>query len=241
MALLLSFDTATKHLAVVLSDGVTPLASRVDESDQYSHAEKLNVFIDEVMKEAGRELKELNAVAVGIGPGSYTGLRIGLSAAKGLCFALDIPLIGMSTLDILVAEFLTPPNNQQPTTVSLRAQSRGNLFPMIDARRMEVFTRTYDAAGNALGESSPAMLDEAWCDALPRDVRTVVFGDGSDKAAQLWNGHDHIVHVANIRPSVRGLASCANVHFTRGDFADLAYLVPDYGKAANVAQPKKKV
>jgi tRNA threonylcarbamoyladenosine biosynthesis protein TsaB len=231
VALLLSFDTATKHLAVVLSDGVTPLASRVDESDQYSHAEKLNVFIDEVMKEVGRELKELNAVAVGIGPGSYTGLRIGLSAAKGLCFALDIPLIGMSTLDILVHEL-------HASRFTPHAADR--LHPMIDARRMEVFTRMYDDAGNALGGTAPAMLDEAWCDALLRDARTIVFGDGADKVAQLWSGRDHITHIANIRPSVRGLASCTNAHFTRGDFADLAYLVPDYGKAANVAQTKKK-
>ena len=136
MALLLAFDTATPHLSVVLSEGARPLAWREDTSEKLSHAERLNVFIGEVMEKAGRSLKDLDAIAVGTGPGSYTGLRIGLSAAKGLCYALDRPLIGMGTLEVLLAQFLEEQGEQSPDAV---------LMPMVDARRMEVYTRALGA------------------------------------------------------------------------------------------------
>ncbi|MBK9760137.1 MAG: tRNA (adenosine(37)-N6)-threonylcarbamoyltransferase complex dimerization subunit type 1 TsaB [Flavobacteriales bacterium] len=226
MPLLLSFDTATKHCAVALSEGCRVLASRVEEGEKFSHAEKLNVFIAEVMTEAGRDMDELDAVAVGVGPGSYTGLRIGLSAAKGLCFALDIPLIGMGTLDVLVAQYLSLPNiDRQPGDV---------LFPMIDARRMEVFTTAFDGSGKEVGESQPMILDDPWCSALPQDKRHLVFGDGADKASALWTGHSQVTHVVGIRPSVFGLVACAETLFSRGDFADMVRSVPAYGKVARV-------
>ena len=131
MALLLSFDTATKHLAVCLAEGDRVLASRTNTGERFSHAEELNVFIEEVLRESGTSMRELDAVAVGIGPGSYTGCRIGLSAAKGLSYALDRPLIGMSSLVILTHELFAKEAGIMRNEV---------LMPMIDARRMEVFT-----------------------------------------------------------------------------------------------------
>lgn len=229
MALLLSFDTATAHLAVVLSRGAVPLAWRTDATAALSHAEKLNVFIDEVLKEAGHGLSELDAVAVGTGPGSYTGLRIGLSAAKGLCFALGKPLIGMGTLDVLVAERHDAEPGVGPADT---------LFPMVDARRMEVYTKPFSMDGTALAETAPLILDAAWCEARGTEGRTHVFGDGADKADALWRQFPGIVHVAGIRPGVHGLARCAAARFTQGRFSDLAYLVPEYGKPANVAQKR---
>src|SRR5690606_13485725 len=138
VALLLSFDTATPHLSVVLGQAGRPIAFREDASTQLSHAERLNVFIDEVMEEAGLGLRELGAVAVGTGPGSYTGLRIGLSAAKGLCFALDKPLIGMGTLEVMLAQLLAERGE---------ADANARYVPMVDARRMEVYARTFGAGG----------------------------------------------------------------------------------------------
>ncbi len=231
MALLLSFDTATSHLSVVLSEDARPLAWREDASAQLSHAERLNVFIEEVMKEAGVALKELHAVAVGTGPGSYTGLRIGLSAAKGLCFALDKPLIGMSTLDILLAQLLVENKG---------AEANALYMSMVDARRMEVYTRTYEAEGKPLDATAPLLLDEAWCDARPKEGRTYVFGDGADKATELWQAHPAIAYVPHIRPGVKGLAHCAERYYRENLFSDLAYLVPEYGKPANVAQKRGK-
>ncbi|MGV9012652.1 MAG: tRNA (adenosine(37)-N6)-threonylcarbamoyltransferase complex dimerization subunit type 1 TsaB [Flavobacteriales bacterium] len=229
MALLLAFDTATSHLAVVLSKGNAPLALRTDATASLSHAEKLNVFIAEVLEETGHSMKDLSAVAVGTGPGSYTGLRIGLSAAKGLCFALGIPLIGMGTLEILLADMQSGKNGFGPDDT---------FFPMVDARRMEVYTRPFNGKGASLDETAPLILDDAWCKARPTGAHTVVFGDGADKAKELWARHPEITYIEGIRPDVHGLALCASAHFENGLFSDLATLVPAYGKPANVAQKR---
>ena len=216
---------------MVLSEDARPLVWREDASPELSHAERLNVFIDEVMAEAGIELKELDAVAVGTGPGSYTGLRIGLSAAKGLCFALDKPLLGMSTLEILLAQFLAESEGKE---------MNGLYMPMVDARRMEVYTRTYKAEGEPQDATTPLILDSAWCEALPKEGRTHVFGDGADKATEFWQAYPYISYVPHLRPGVKGLARCAERHYGEGRFSDLAYLVPEYGKPANVAQKRGK-
>ena len=230
VALLLSFDTATPHLAVVLARNGVPVAWRIDATVALSHAEKLNVFIAEVMEEAGQGLSALEGVAVGTGPGSYTGLRIGLSAAKGLCFALDKPLIGMGTLDVLVAQAC-----RQTGTFAADA-----LMPMVDARRMEVYTRVFGPDRAPLGDMAPLVLDDAWCASRNAAGRTAVFGDGADKARHLWADSPWITHLSGIRPGVEGLAALAEQRFQRGLFSDLAYLVPDYGKPANVAQQRGK-
>lgn len=228
MALLLSFDTATPHLAVVLSEDERPLAWREDAGAGRSHAEKLNVFIAEVMQGAERRLDDLDAVAVGTGPGSYTGLRIGLSTAKGLCFALGKPLIGMGTLEVLLAQALAEAPVQAQGAVH---------WPMVDARRMEVYTRAFRGWDRPLGPTAPLILDPAWCERQTLGGAHV-FGDGADKAAGLWAGFPGIRHQPDIRPGVLGLAACAARYFAEGRFSDLAYLVPEYGKPANVAQKR---
>ena len=225
MPLILCIETATKLCSVALTRDGSVLASRDLESDKHVHAEKVNVFIDEVMKEAGLPLKDLNAVAVGIGPGSYTGLRIGLSAAKGLCYALEIPVIGISTLHTLVA--------------AARERSGalpGPCWPMIDARRMEVFTQGFDATGNVTGEVEAVVLDGTWA---ARNVNALVFGDGADKALELWKSAGVAV-VEGVRPHAYAMAGEAQRRSAAGEFDDLAYLVPAYGKAANVTQPRKR-
>jgi tRNA threonylcarbamoyladenosine biosynthesis protein TsaB len=230
MALLLAIDTATRRCSVSLSDGVRSLAFREDEGERLTHAEHLNVFIDEVLREADVAIGTLGAVAVGIGPGSYTGLRIGLSAAKGLCYALEIPLIGMSTLDVLVQELLARAPQLPGDAV---------LMPMVDARRMEVFTLEANAEGDHRSEARPLVLEEEWLASLPAERTTVVFGDGADKAAMLWQGRSHIVHVPGVKPAHLGLSRLAGALHAKGAFSDLAYLVPDYGKPANVTQPRR--
>lgn len=230
MPLLLAFDTATPYLAVVLSDGNGPVAWRIDPGPKPSHAEKINVYIGEVLAEAGKAMGALDAVAVGTGPGSYTGLRIGLSAAKGLAFALDRPLIGMGTLEVLLAEAL---GHAAPET-------RAVYWPMVDARRMEVYTRPYLADGQPLDGTAPLVLDEAWCENHRNSRPAIVFGDGADKAAALWQACPWIRHLGGIRPAVGGLARCAGRYFHEGRFSNLANLVPEYGKPANVAQKRGK-
>lgn len=226
MPLILAIETATKLCSVALGRNGQLLAICEIDSEKLAHAEKVNVFIAEVMQEAGLSLKDLDAVAVGIGPGSYTGLRIGLSAAKGLCFALDKPIIGISTLVTLV----------QAVRMA-RGPLEGALWPMIDARRMEVFAQAYDPDGEPLTDAAPLILDETWA-ALPE--ARVVFGDGADKAADLWTEKSGIVHIPGVRPTATAMLSLAELRFSEDRFDDLAYLVPEYGKAANVAQASMK-
>lgn len=220
MPLILCIETATKLCSVALGrDGVL-LAERSLESEEHIHAEKVNVFIDEVLREAGIAIGDLNAVSVGIGPGSYTGLRIGLSAAKGLCYALGIPVIGIGTLESLV---------------NASGKHEGALFPMIDARRMEVFTQRF--ADGEVGEERPLVLDEAWAEQVGA---CSVFGDGADKAEALWMNHAGITHLRGIRPHARAMIALAEQRLREGLIDDLAYLVPRYGKEAKVTQPKKE-
>lgn len=226
MPLILCIETATKLCSVTLGRDGHILAHRDLESEKHVHAEKVNVFIEEVMREAGLALKELDAVAVGIGPGSYTGLRIGTSAAKGLCYALDIPIIGISTLDTLVA-----------SAERSGTELGGHLWPMVDARRMEVFTRRVSADGDQHMTATPVVLDAEW---IAAHTPATVFGDGADKAVALWGNAPGMVHVPGIRPIAAAMIPLAEKRFKAGAFDDLAYLVPDYGKAANVTQPRKR-
>jgi tRNA threonylcarbamoyladenosine biosynthesis protein TsaB len=220
MPLILAIETATKLCSVALGRDGELLALREIDSEKLAHAEKVNVFIAEVMEETGFSLNDLDAVAVGIGPGSYTGLRIGLSAAKGLCYALDKPIIGLSTLCTLVSAA-----RQQHGTLE------GTLWPMIDARRMEVFAQPYNTDGEPVADTAPLILDDQWA---ARTGHLVVFGDGADKAAELWVGTTGITHLLGVRPTAAAMISLAELRFTEKHFDDLAYLVPEYGKGANV-------
>ncbi len=226
MPLILALETATKLCSVAVGRAGEVLALRELDDAQLRHAERLNVLVDEVMREAGLSLREIDAVAVGTGPGSYTGLRIGLSAAKGFCYALQRPIIGIPTLAALVQ-----------SVRSTGAGLGGSLWPMIDARRMEVFTQEYDVDGTPTGDVAPLILDGTWARASVQ--QRVVFGDGADKAAALWKAASHITHLSGIVPSSRHLMVPAMQRFSAGSFDDLAYLVPVYGKAANVGAQRK--
>jgi tRNA threonylcarbamoyladenosine biosynthesis protein TsaB len=226
MGLILAIETATKLCSVAVGRDGTCLSVRDELSPQLNHAERVNVLVAEVMAEAGVTWKDLDAVAVGIGPGSYTGLRIGLSAAKGFCYALDRPIIGIPTLATLVQ---AARDLQGPFTVPV--------WPMIDARRMEVFTQRHAADGTTTSDVVPLILDTAWaasCEAC------MVIGDGADKAAGIWSAAPHITHVPDISPSARHVLPLAEQRLRDARFDDLAYLVPAYGKEANVTQPRER-
>lgn len=224
---ILCLETATKLCSVALTRDGQLLSFRDEENDKHVHAEKVNVFIDAVMHETGIALTELDAMAVGTGPGSYTGLRIGLSAAKGLCYALGIPIIGISTLRTLYESARL----RHPDPV-------GEHWPMIDARRMEVFTQRYAPDGRPLAAEAPLILDDAWAAA---NTTATVYGDGADKASALWDRNPGIVHRPGIRPHAAAMRLVAEARFAANAFDDVAYLVPTYGKGANVTQPRKGV
>lgn len=213
MAVILSLETATRNCSVGLSDNGQTIALNEFAGEGYGHAEKLHLFIQQVFDKAGLSFKDLDAVAVSRGPGSYTGLRIGVSAAKGLCLALDKPLISVNTLQILASH---------AKGVS------GTIIPMIDARRMEVYCAAFDAQLNPLSAVEAKILDSGSFAELPGPL--FFTGDSSEKAKTvLAESRFHFLDDA-VFPSASHMGSLANDKFLKGDFEDLAYFEPYYLK-----------
>lgn len=228
MVTILQLETATQVCSAALSvDGKTIALKELTAPN--IHAASLTLFISEVMAMAGIPFQELDAIAVSKGPGSYTGLRIGVSTAKGLCFALDKPLIGIETLKMMAMGFL----NDHPGY-------NGCVCPMIDARRMEVFTALYD---NRLGEILPVtakIIDETSY-AQELAVHPITFmGDGAAKCQEAIVSANAEFSTANYN-SAAHMSGLAYEAFQHGRVEDLAYFEPYYLKDFVITAPKKKV
>jgi tRNA threonylcarbamoyladenosine biosynthesis protein TsaB len=211
---LLHIETATKNCSVALScDGVL-LDFHETHSENFIHGEWLTVFIQELMQRQSLQFSDLSGVSISSGPGSYTGLRIGLSTAKGLCFALNIPLIALSTLSLL--------------TESVRFSYPASFYiPMIDARRMEVFAAVFNASGHLVSEPKPEILDpESFFEFEP----FLFFGDGAIKAQEIW-GQRNVSFIDISFPSAQFQVRQAWEKFKLNQFEDLAYFTPEYVKA----------
>ncbi len=218
MSLILALETSTKNCSVALADGEKILASRQESSDQFIHSEKLHLFIEEVLATAGHSPQALKAVAVGKGPGSYTGLRIGVSAAKGLCYALGIPLIATDGLSILAREFV---HRLNPAEGEL-------ILPMLDARRMEVYTAVFNHKAQRQTEIEAVVLEAGSFAELEAGVIHLI-GDGAEKAKQLLTGERFRYHPMPF-PSAQTLAVQAAAKYQRHEFEDVAYFEPFYLK-----------
>ncbi|MFM7023888.1 MAG: tRNA (adenosine(37)-N6)-threonylcarbamoyltransferase complex dimerization subunit type 1 TsaB [Flavobacteriales bacterium] len=226
MAIILHIDTTTKLCSVaVAKDGVL-LSLKEEYDEQYSHAEKLNVFIDAALQEAKIAFGDLNAVAVSKGPGSYTGLRIGVSTAKGLCFGLGLPLIGINTLKALSYGALQHPNYS----------SGALLCPMLDARRMEVYSQIFDAGLNEVREIQAQIIDENSFGDNTQNMH--IFGDGAQKCLSVLTTKKNISFLPEIQTSARWMLPFAEEAFSTKTFEDVAYFEPFYLKDF-VAGPKK--
>ncbi|KYG76445.1 tRNA (adenosine(37)-N6)-threonylcarbamoyltransferase complex dimerization subunit type 1 TsaB [Roseivirga echinicomitans] len=226
MPKILSIETSTTVCSVALTVDGNSLASQKLFLEK-SHSTLLTVVIEQIMKQVGMEMTELDAVAVSKGPGSYTGLRIGVSTAKGLCYALDKPLIAVNTLLVMANEV-----NQQNHSQAL-------LCPMIDARRMEVYTALYDGELNELEKTSAKILEENSFDETLNQKQVLFFGNGADKFMALKNGEANAVFIDNITPSAWSVGLLANQAFLKGDFEDVAYFEPFYLKDFVATKPKK--
>lgn len=213
MATILCLETATTNCSVALSvnGGVTALIE--DYNNQYSHAESLHVFIEEVLQKANIEKTQLDAIAVSKGPGSYTGLRIGVSAAKGLCYALDIPLISVPTLDSL----------------ALKVEMGATVVPMLDARRMEVYSAVYSAAKKQVRDTQAEILDVSSFEVVLAEGKTVFIGNGVAKFEEICT-HPNAVFMPNELPSAKEQATIAEVKFNMNAFENVAYFEPYYLK-----------
>lgn len=228
MATILNIETSTSVCSVALtSEGA--ILQHAEDFQGRNHAVVLSGFIKEALDHLRRHEMTLDAVAVSIGPGSYTGLRIGLSEAKGLAYALGIPLIGVPTLELMSVGVM----------FSRDDLPEGCLFaPMIDARRMEVYTAVYDLALQPLMEPSPLVLDADSYGRFLDSAPVAFFGDGSDKARDLLGGHPGAVFIPDVNPLAVDMVALSERAFRNGDFLDLAYSTPLYLKDFQATKPR---
>lgn len=197
-----------------------------------NHAALLSDFIKGCMDFLAEKELKLDAVAVSMGPGSYTGLRIGLSEAKGLCYALDIPLIGVNTLELMATRVMFSTDSVDPDSI---------LVPMIDARRMEVYTAAYDFGLAELITPQPLILDEnAYADILASGRPVLFFGDGMEKSKAVIKA-DNAVFVEGVDPLAVDMIALAERNFARREFLDTAYSVPLYLKDFQATKPRNRV
>lgn len=225
--LLLCLETATEVCSVCLSCGDEVLAL-VESFDRNDHAALITTYIAQCMEQAGKTLSEIDAVAVSGGPGSYTSLRIGLSTAKGICYALEKPLIAVDTLAALARKTRSDFPNTSPTLFA----------PMIDARRMEVYMGLFDQHLQAIEDPEAVVLHPGLFEAWPQHL-VVACGNGAPKALDVFAGKSF--EVAPVVCSAPHLIAPALAAFARADFADLAYYEPFYLKPPNITIPRKNV
>ncbi len=224
---LLTIETSTSVCSCALSRGGGVLMNRESHEGQ-SHASLLGVFVHEIMEQVRREGLRLDAVAVSSGPGSYTGLRIGVSTAKGLSYGLDIPLIAIPTPTIMASMMVG------------RVGEGEWLCPMIDARRMEVYATLYDRLLNVLRETTADIVEEGsyadWLDQRP----VTFFGDGAVKCRSMIT-HPNARFVDDVYPLASAMVPLAEEAFRAGRFEDIAYFEPFYLKEFVATVPKNKI
>ena len=196
MALILNLETATTVCSVSLAKDGDLLALK-EQNGEYSHAENLTLFVEDVLRQANIKLSDIDAISVSKGPGSYTGLRIGVSTAKGLCYSLDKPLIAINTLLSLT--------NAQTASSKSKVESSVLFCPMLDARRMEVYCAIYDAAANCIKETAAEIIDEnSFSDFLKEHI-IYFFGDGVAKCKSVLSHNKNAVFIDNIFPSAKNM------------------------------------
>lgn len=230
MAIIINIETSSDVCSVAISkDGA--IEFQMEDSEGMNHATRLAPFVEKCMGELKRKGERPDAIAVSIGPGSYTGLRIGLSLAKGLAFSLGVPIIGISTLQIL----------------SVKAMFRNILWegdelivPMIDARRMEVYTAIYDFSLNPIMQEKPLVLDDQSFSNLYGKRKVIFIGNGSEKFKGVYKG-DNAEWLGNIPAKASDMIALAEKYYNAGNFIDLAYSTPNYLKDYKTTVSKNKV
>lgn len=224
MSYILNIDTAVTTASVCLAQDEQAIGLKTNPS-QKDHAAWLHIAIRDLVQEAGINLSQLDALAISAGPGSYTGLRVGMSAAKGLCYALNKPLIAINTLQMMAA--------------AARDQSEELLCPMIDARRMEVFTAVYDQNLAEIMPPTNLIIDRHSFDSLLNRFFVTFFGNGSDKFKNISESIN--AHFKMIEVNAKNMMSLSFNEFRQERFANLAYTEPYYGKDFHLAPPKPTV
>ena len=222
MIYILNIETSTKNCSVSIAQNGENIAIKEMANEGYSHAEFLHVFIEKLLKENGLKTKDLHAIAVSQGPGSYTGLRIGVSAAKGLCFAVDIPLIAVETLTVLAHQ--------------VQIQN-GLIIPMIDARRMEVYSAIFNSKLEKTRSVEAQILDETTFSELNETI--YILGDCQEKIKTVLSDKKFVFLEDNIFPSAKEMSALSFEKYKNNDFVDVAYFEPYYLKDFMVTKSTK--
>ena len=215
--MLLCIETSGKNCSVALFEDLQLVSIREVHTEQFSHSENLHVFIEQVLKESNLHPKAIKAIAISAGPGSYTGLRIGVATAKGLCYGWDIPLIALPTLRILAEQ------------VTYEFTDIEYIIPMIDARRMEVFTAVYSHDFSPILGERAEILTESTFDTYLNKGKTIFLGDGITKFQAICK-HENAYFWENKFPSARQMGRLALEKYQAQAFEDIAYFEPFYLK-----------
>ena len=217
MSLILHLETATTVCSVALSfEG--KLISLKEENNGYTHAEHLSLFIEDVLLLAGKKMTDIDAVAISKGPGSYTGLRIGVATAKGICYGLNKPLIAVNTLLSLA---------------NIAADKYGDRYlicPMLDARRMEVYTAMFDGSLTEINQTQALIISEESIEQFDTKETICFFGDGMPKCKELLGRYANHVFIDGLIPSAKEMAQLSEIRFKNKQFEDVAYFEPFYLK-----------
>ncbi len=227
MALILNIDTSTDVCSVAIARDGNVIALK-ENDEGFNHSTLLGVYVDDLLKENDLTASDLYAVAVSMGPGSYTGLRIGVSLAKGICFGAGKPLIAVSTLAALA------------NAVAQREDEEAFYCPMIDARRMEVYTAIYDREGNVVRDIHAEVIEENSFADLLSTRKVLFFGNGSDKVKEVLK-HPNAVFINGVSTSAANMIGLAERYFEAGKIEDVAYFEPFYLKDFVATVPKRKV
>lgn len=228
MACILNIETSTRVCSAALSvDGVTMFSQKSAEGP--SHAVLLGVFVEEALEEAEKRGYKPQAVAVSSGPGSYTGLRIGVSLAKGLCFGYHIPIIAIPTLKLLATSAIKKQNDPA-----------GLYYPMLDARRMEVYSALFNGEGCELRTTKAEIIDEDFLRDMPEGKTIYLFGDGSEKCKGKIN-NPCVTFIEDIFPLAEEMSFLSEEAYQAGKMEDSAYFEPFYLKEFQATVSKNKV
>ncbi|HSI70268.1 MAG TPA: tRNA (adenosine(37)-N6)-threonylcarbamoyltransferase complex dimerization subunit type 1 TsaB [Gillisia sp.] len=213
MQTILCIETASTNCSVSIGREGKLLALKEDYSKDFSHAERLHIFINEILEENNLQLQDLDAIAISEGPGSYTGLRIGVSAAKGLCYSLSLPLIAVPTL----------------TSLASQVKEKGVVIPMMDARRMEVYTAVFNEDGGQMEPTSAKILDENSYATYLEKGKVNFIGSGVEKFEKICS-HPNANFIREKLPSAGEMVEIATGKYKKDDLVDVAYFVPYYLK-----------
>ncbi len=222
---ILYLETSSKNCSVAISDDDKMLCVTEEISENYKQSESLHIFVEWALEGAGISMKDIEAVSLGRGPGSYTGLRIGASSAKGFCYGLKVPLIAVNSMESMIEPFL--------------GKNYDYIIPLIDARRMEVYTAVYDGLnGKEISETEAKILDETSFSEY-KDKKVLFIGDGSKKAKEILQLPDAAFE-DEVYPSARYLVKKTLEKIMQKDFEDVAYFEPFYLKDFHGVKKKNK-